>query len=324
MELKKHIQIIIIAIFIFLCYAQSYSQNTHINTDGLYNAEFIDNIFIGHFEDLEIKNDDEFLLIFFGGYLRTYGEQCDVYLPKDKVKIMKLVCQREQVTTNGYGIETSRYCIEWDWEWTGLYARKELYKSNMKLQSKFSKDILRSTVETMTDPNAMGNSVDMIHKAKAFNYDMSEIFKLNPCDSKALRRFEENLIAFSENKKGIRSQADSKYKKIKESGGPTGSQNFEKLIDDLVYDQARTWSLNKYQTKSVTNISIVSRDNQGRPIAMTAYYTYSSFFGNNKGWVKIIFDNGLPKCIYFHDYPNNCKTPKSSIVNSYFTGNYKI
>ncbi|QTY26062.1 hypothetical protein [Flavobacterium sp. CS20] len=309
---------------LFFNYSHSYSQNSHINTEGLYNAEFIDNIFIGHFEDLENKNDNEFQIMFFDGYLKTYGEQCDAYLPKDKVKIMKQVCKTERVTTDYLGTETSRYCIEWKWEWTGLYARKDLYEAKMNLQNKFSDDALRSTLEKMTNPNAVGNSVDLMHKAKALNYDMSQILKLNPCDSKSLRRFEENLIAFSENREGIRMKEDSKYKKVKDLGGPTEKQNLTQLLNDLIYDQAKTWAVNKYVNNSISNISITSKDNKGRPSVITAYYNYSSFFGKSQGWARIVFDNGLPKCIYFHDYPNNCKTPKANIVNNYALNKYKI
>lgn len=324
MKANKYTQYITLTIVLLTIQFKFYSQNTSINTDGLYNAEFIDNIFIGHFEDLEIKNDDEFLLMFFGGYLNTYGKQCDAFLPKEKVKIMKQVCQRESVTTNGLGVETSRYCIEWDWEWTGLYARKELYQAKMKLQSKFSQKAVINTIEKMTNPNAVGNSVDLMHKAKAFNYDMDKILKLNPCDSKSLRRFEENLIAFSENKEGIRMKEESKYKKIKDIGGPTDPQNLKKLINDLVLDQSKTWVANKYIANSISRISTTSKDNKNRPIEITAYYDFSSFFGKQNGWVKIVFNNGLPKCIYFHDYPKNCKTPKASIINDYALNKYKI
>lgn len=114
----------------------------------------------------------------------------------------------------------------------------------------------------------------------------------------------------------------SKYTAMKKSGGPTGSQNWTKLIDDLVADQARTWAFNRYQQGSISGVTVLSKDNQGRPAIIKADYLYSGFGGNSKGWVKITFANGLPEGIYFFDFPNNRKTPSSSIIATYAQGRY--
>ncbi|HKJ41603.1 MAG TPA: hypothetical protein VKA27_05880, partial [Sunxiuqinia sp.] len=106
------------------------------------------------------------------------------------------------------------------------------------------------------------------------------------------------------------------------SGGPTGQQDFSRLIDDLVTNQAKTWMFNRYISGSISNIAILSKDNQGRPAIIKADYHYSGFNGNSKGWVKILFNNGLPEGIYFFDFPNNRKKPSSSVVASYAQGDY--
>ncbi len=69
---------------------------------------------------------------------------------------------------------------------------------------------------------------------------MSQILILNRCDSPGLIRFEENLKAFALNNSPIRMKGESKYVTMKKSGGPTGPQDFTRLIDDLVTDQAIT------------------------------------------------------------------------------------
>lgn len=298
------------------------SEVLELNTDGLYYAEFYDYIFRGHFEELDVSRDDMQFLLIFGQYLRAYGGQCANSLPANKVEIMNQTCATEEVTTDGYGIEVSRICVEYVWVGSGLYAKPDLYDAKMEIEGKQRANGLGTMMKMITDPNSMGNSVDMAHKATGLKNDMAKIFKLNECDSPGLKRFEENLKLFALNEPGIRMNEDSKYTTMKKSGGPTGSQNFGKLIDDLVYDQSKTWSFNKYTKGSISGVTTSSRDTEGRPMVLSANYNFSGFSGNSKGSVRITFKNGLPKCIYFYDFPQNCKTPNSSILSSYVEGKY--
>ncbi|MFD1096517.1 hypothetical protein [Salegentibacter chungangensis] len=298
------------------------SQNLEFNTDGLYNAELLDNIFRGHFENIQLNRDDTEFFQLYAKYLRVYGERCDKYLPTDKEMIMDDVCDMWKVQYNGYGVEINRYCVQWNKEPSNIYARRDLYEAQLELESFLGVNFLRELSSTMNDQNAIGNSVDKLHKAKALLYDMSRILSINPCDSPGLRRFEENLKAFALNMPSIRMAGESKYTAMKKSGGPTGPQDFNRLIDDLVTDQARTWAFNRYRQGSINGVSILSEDNQGRPLAIKADYRYSGFGGDSGGWVKITFSNGLPNGIYFFDFPNNRKSPSSSIVASYAQGEY--
>lgn len=316
-SLRFHLTVVATAFSI----TNAMAQKTDLHTDGLYNAALFDYIYRGHFENIALKREDLFFLGIFEQYLRAYGEQCPSYLPEDKVKIMEQVCATEQVTTNGYGVEVSRYCVEWKWVWTGLYARPDLYNAKLKVGEIHARNGLRNAIKYLSDPNSIGNSVDLAHKAKGLQMDMARIFKMNSCNSKALRRFEENLKLFALNKPAIRMQGSSKYAIMKKSGGPAGAQDFKKLIDDLVANQAKTWMFNRYTPGSISNVSVLSTDDKGRPLMIKAYYLFSGF-SSKKGWVKIEFKNGLPKCIYFWDFPENCKTPGSSIVASYAQGKY--
>lgn len=294
-------------------------QSIVFNTDGLFYAEFFDYIFRGHFENIEIKREDMEFLMIFGQYLRTFGKECPSYLPANKVELMVLVCATEQVTTNGFGIETSRDCIEWKSVGSGLYARPDLYDAKQNIQIT---DALRTTIAMITDPNAIGNSVDLMHKLTGMRNDMALIFKLNTCNSAGIKRFEENLILFALNNPAIRMEGISKYAAIKKSGGPSGSQDFKKLINDLVANQAKTWTINRYEYGSISDAIVQSTDTNGRPAELKANYRYQGFSGTRNGWVRITFTNGLPNCIYFFDFPNNCKNPSSSIVASYAQGDY--
>ncbi|MBT8297267.1 MAG: hypothetical protein KJO52_02960 [Maribacter sp.] len=226
-------------------------QNLVFNTDGLYYAEFYDFIFRGHFELLKLKREDTEFLMIFEQYLRAYGRQCDQYLPTNQVKIMDQVCATEEVITNGYGIETSRTCIEYKWVPSGLYARPKLYDAKMEVDRIQRAMGLQTVMAMVTDPNAMGNSLDLLHKAKGLKNDMARILTLNPCNSKGVKRFEENLRLFALKKPAIRMQASSKYADMKKSGGPTGEQDLKKLCDDLVANQAINWVFNQYIAGSI-------------------------------------------------------------------------
>ena len=69
-------------------------------------------------------------------------------------------------------------------------------------------------MDMITNPNSMGNSVDMIHKTKGLNNDMVKLFQMNACNGEALKRFDENLELYARNKASIRRQQASKYTTI--------------------------------------------------------------------------------------------------------------
>lgn len=298
-------------------------QSPELNTDGLYFAAFYDYIYRGHFENITIKKEDMEFLSIFDQYLKTYGTRCASFLPQDKVEMQKQICVTENVTTNGYGMEISRTCVEWKWVGSGIYARKDLYNAKVTLENSLRANGIQTFIGMITDPNALGNSVDMTHKARGLANDMKQIFRLNDCNSPAIKAFEENLKRFALDQPSIRINAISKYEAMKKSGGPTGAQNTQKLINDLVADQARTWSFNRYVNGSISNVT-TRKNPQGGISALQANYTYKGFGSNSKGSVRITFKNGLPECIYFFDFPNNCKTPNSSIVASFASGDYGV
>ena len=81
--------------------------------------------------------------------------------------------------------------------------------------------------------------------------------------------------------------------------------------------------MNRYTKGSISGLDVLAKDSKGRPQSLKASYRFSSAFGGPySGWTKIDFVNGLPDCIYFHDFPRNCKKSNSSIVASYAQGKY--
>jgi len=297
-------------------------QSLELNTDGLYYAEFYDFIFRGHFEHVKVKRETVEFLSIFEQYLRAYARQCKQYLPDKTVEIMDLVCAREYLEKNIYGDVLSRVCTKWVWQGSKLYARPDLYNAKLTAEKLQSDDVLQKAFAEMTDPNAIGNSMDKVHKLKGLKNDMAQIFKLNPGNSDVIKRFEENLKRFALKKPAIRMKAQSKYAIMKTAGGPSGAQNLSKLFDDLIANHAKTWAMNKYVPRSISKLTILRKDAQGRPLMTKANYTYQFFGKSGEGWVQINFENGLPKCLYFHDFPRNCKTPASGIVAAYAQGSY--
>ena len=297
------------------------SASFELNTNDLFYAEVYDNIFRGHFEHVDIAPESSDFTSIFHFYLNTFGKQCPSYLPEDKVKIMKKVCAEERVESNAYGMELSRTCIRWEWVWTGLYAKPDLYAAKVDLENRMREKSLELLHDMIMDDNKMGNTVDMAHKAKGLALDMATFFTQNACNGKAVLRFEENMKRYALGQKSIRIKEVSKYTLAKETGGPNGIQDFAKLLDDLIEDQAKTWMMNKYIGGSITNVKEHAKDANGKPLEISANYKYSGW-GNGNGAVRVTFENGLPKCIYFADFPQNCKKPNATILATYAKGNY--
>ena len=72
-------------------------------------------------------------------------------------------------------------------------------------------------------------------------------------------------------------------------------QDIQKLLEDLVYQNSRQWNFNKYHKGSLKNVSILSKDLDGRPQKVKGSYTFSGFGGTKNGSVTLVFNNkGLP------------------------------
>ena len=139
---------------------------------------------------------------------------------------------------------------------------------------------------------------------------------INNCQSKAIQRFEKNLIRFALNKQPILLDGT-----VKEAKALSANQNFDKLANDLVYDHSRSWAVNRFVRNSVNGTKVYI-DNSGNPEELRAAYTFDGWRGRTRGTVRITFSNGIPDCIYFYDYPNTCRTANRRIVASYLEGNY--
>ena len=107
------------------------------------------------------------------------------------------------------------------------------------------------------------------------------------------------------------------------SAGPVGDQNYAKLVEDLIEENAKTWMMNRFVSGSVTSVAIASNDGSNKPAKLQAHYLFNGFSGRSDGSVTITFMDGLPECLYFFDFPNTCKSPSRRVVTAYAQGEYR-
>jgi hypothetical protein len=105
--------------------------------------------------------------------------------------------------------------------------------------------------------------------------------------------------------------------------GVLADSDYNRLVEDLVADQAKTWTFNRYVPGSISQM-IVAHDPTGRPAKILAKYFFNSpaKSGRTQGSVTVSFTDGMPKCIYFSDAPSECQPPNRRIIAKYSSGGY--
>ena len=295
-------------------------ENSGFNftTQGLKNEEVIRYIFMGNFDVIPFNRDDLFFGAMIEFYTYAYARSCNASLPKNSIEIQEDVCDVWTVEKTN-GIETSRYCSKWKKVGTDLYASPNLYNAYTHIQNILKGDVLKNVGKMIMQGHNIRNyqSDDRIDGA-ALKSDIIKLISMNGCNNPALMRFEENLILFAYNKLPIKLDGSVERKTVNYDK----SQNFQSLVDDLIYENSKSWAVNKYVKNSVENVKIISKDNENRPIKISAKYSFEGFFGYKQYSVNITFNEGVPDCLYFQDYPNTCRTADRRIVSEFVSGKY--
>lgn len=290
---------------------------------GLSHEETLAALYRGAFADVEFNREDLMFEVLFRNYLNAYAKKCSAHLPANKVEITTQECATERVTRNGFGVELSRVCVEYVSVGTGLYADPELYAAKKEVDRILAADTLRQTwrILLMAQKDPLSGPMSMASAAQAIADDMSALVQMNDCASPGLRRFEENLRLFALNQQPIRldGEAKSALAAAEAAGKALTEQDYERLIEELVADQAKSWAVNRYIHGSVGNVSVSSRDAAGRPSRVEASYSYDGFNGRSRGSVELHFTEGSPDCLFFSDAPSACRTPNRKIATSFFT-----
>lgn len=232
-------------------------------------------------------------------------------------------CVDWDVFYNYVGVETRRECTRWINEpIKGSFASPEMHYAKSEIEKMQSVDAIRLMLKMMTQANPVGGVMSLAQEVATTKQDMASLFAKNDCNSLGLKRFEENLRLFALNKQPIVWGSGSTGKSTLET--LSKSQNLEKLIEDLIYQQATSWAINRYVRGSASNVSISSLDKDGFPAEMQAAYLFQGWLGRSNGSVRITFTDGLPECLYFFDFPNICRTADRRIVANYANGAYQI
>ena len=285
---------------------------------GLHFEEVFTNFYRGEFIDIPFDRDEQIFAILFNTYINAYARICSASLPANKVEMTEQECATESVTTNGYGVETNRHCVRWVTVGTGLYTTPEMNNAKLELERLQAGDAIRNVFRVLSQKDPFGNVSSVIGDLQAAEADMKALFKINGCKSPGIMRFQENLRLFALNKQPI--QLGNAAKST--STVSFKNQNFTKLIEDLVFQQSKKWVMNRYETSSVSDVTVLSRNAQDLPSEIKAKYIYQGFGGRSVGYVTLALTDGLPECLYFFDAPNACRTPSRLIVAEYVKGSY--
>ncbi len=291
---------------------------------GARNAALLTKIYRGEFADVALERDDMQFAALYNAYLNAYAKRCDRHLPPDKVELTYQECRRERISYNNWGMETGRTCVAWRTRGTDLFAHPDMHEAKVALDALQGVDAIRNVIGMLSAENPLGNALSLVGNVTVLRRDMATVVQTNACDSPGLMRFQDNLrlFALSERPKQLGGQATVSSVVNPPPGTLFEDQNYAELLEDLVYDQARSWVMNKYRRGSISNVSVTSRDALGRPTKIKARYTYNGMNGQTRGLVTLEFDEGWPECLYFADNPLACRTPNRRIVAAYADGDY--
>lgn len=297
-----------------------------LRTDGLNFGDDLTRIYVGDFGRVGFARDGMELSMLVSQYMSTFSRTCAGELPKDKVEIMSQECAREAWTVNGFGVEQpgSRHCVDYRTVGTGRYADPEVYRLHKQLDASSARAMMGGVFGAMKqggDPaRGMRRMTDIAVYAKN---DIPQLVQVNGCSSPALKRLQANLIRFGEGKDPIvmPGGAAALAAKLPAAEAPLKSQNYQRLIDDLITEQSQAWMMNQYQPGSVRT-GQPTRDAQGRPNEIGASYAFAAMGKPYSGRVRLTFADGVPQCLYFSDLPDSCRVPSPRIISAYRKNHY--
>ena len=318
---KKYLILFLFVIFSCSVIAQGNSATVpQLVTTGLANEQLLRNIFTGNFANIDFDRDEPGFSLILDAYINAYFEHCSASLPDDKVEITYQECVRWVDYKNGYGTIVRTDCLEWGTHHTNVYASPAMYKAKTMVDALQTGDVFRNMFKILKQDNPIGVGEQYVQQGIILKQDMSSFFSMNDCNSAGIKRFEQNLYAFATNKLPVVLEDSQMHRQ--DPNVLLKNQDFNKLVDDLVYDQSANWMMNVYVPHNVTDVKITSRDAAGRPATLTADYQFKSGRSERTGSTTLTFTDGLPNCLYFFDFPNTCRTANRKIVANYANGGY--
>jgi hypothetical protein len=296
----------------------------HFSATGLNNEDDLLRIYSGDFQGVHLDRSGAEFMMILSSYMNDYATDCKQFLPANKVEITKQVCTQTSTLVNGYGNPVgATTCVSYETVGTGLYADPQLYDAVKDVDAKAAAHMLGNMMGMVTGKgshaaNPLTMPQQLTDQIVAVGDEMRGVIHTNACGSPGLRNFQSNLIRFANGDTPVKYAGAVATASTPGSaaGGPARDADYTRLLDDLVAANARGWMMNRYQTGSISD-PIVQRDPLGRPVRITAQYSYAGMQGTQRGRVTVSFKDGSPDCLYFSDSPDSCRLPAAGVVSAY-------
>lgn len=308
-----------------IAYAQSGLTANSLDVDGLNYETEMTGLYLGDFANARLRNNDMRFLVFMNQYIDAFSRQCAAALPRNKVEITESRCVQESTPVNIYGNPVGpTTCSQYQSFGTGRYADPDLYRAANRLEANLTPRAMGDALG-LTGGDPIEWSRQMADVALSVGDDMPNLLTKNGCNSAAVRRLQANIQRFADGREPLRLANGATLASLRSGsgGGAFVDSNYQRMVDELIRENAQGWSFNRYVAGSASQVSVGRRDSQGRPARLSASYRFSGFGGAQAGSVDISFENGVPKCLYFFDAPNVCRLPSRRVITAYEKGDYR-
>jgi hypothetical protein len=298
----------------------------HFSAAGLNDEDDLLRIYSGDFPSIHLDRDGSQFMLIISGFMTDFGNECKQFLPPNKVEITRQVCNDGPSTLQyspdgvhdiyGNRIQTTG-CSSYRTEGTGVYADPQLYDAVKDVSAKAQVHLVQNMLGIATgksgraaDPFTI--SQQMTDQLVAVGSEMRTLIQTNACGSPGLKNFQSNLVRFANGEAPVKYAGAVVSAPVAVLPGVRDA-DFTRLLDDLVTESSRSWTMNRYQPGTISD-PIVSHDPGGDPVRVMARFGYA---GGKRGSVTVSFKDGAPDCLYFSDAPDNCRAASQRVISAY-------
>jgi hypothetical protein len=307
--------------------SSSAAKTLRFSASGLNNEDDLLRIYAGEFQSVRVDRAGAEFAAILSSYMNDFASDCKAYLPANKVEIMKQVCVQTSQMVNGYGAPVgAASCSQYETVGTGRYADPQVYAAQKAVDGLAAKKMLGNMMGMLTDrsANPLGMAQQMTDQVVQVGTEMESLIRMNSCGSAGLKRFQTNLVHFAMEEEPVVTPGGAALLAASAAKADVvvKEANYSRLLDDLVADNARGWMMNRYESGSIDGVNVALRDAQGRPMKVSAQYSFSGMQGTQRGGVTLTFKDGSPDCLYFSDFPTTCRLPSQRVVSAYEKNQY--
>lgn len=290
-------------------------------------------VFEGRFSQVGLEPPSLAFRSLVNGYMRGYSQRCRPHIA-DPVELTRSECERESVTTRGIGMyqhETSRTCVAWREVPTGVFAERSLYQATLANPMETATGGLREVMDMVNvtgrgGTNPLAAATQTAQQLQALGNAGQQISADNACEAPALKRLRVNLENYLQGRPAMALDGGTVLGVAllpATAGEPYRDSNYARLLDDLVAANAASWGFNRYVPGSIVGATVVQRDAGSRPAVLRASYRFQGLAGSQLGTVTLELQEGRPRCLYFKDAPQQCRTPSAGVAERYVAGGYR-